>query len=128
MEGSHQTFPGSSASAYRLIPLAEFQEKIQDLDFHQYLPIFFDGLTEIENPYRFIAEQGIHDMLMKGGHKVLPVIPQLIIPIKSEYRGRVTGSDSATNADGSVFRGFEHEASRGHVHDAQGPAAPRHVR
>ena len=29
--------------------------------------------------------QGVFDMLEKGGAKVLPVIPQLIIPIKSKH-------------------------------------------
>lgn len=55
------------------------------LDFHHYLPIFFDGLRELEMPYAFLAEQGVYDMLSAGSNKVLPVIPQLIIPIKSEY-------------------------------------------
>ena len=32
-----------------------------------------------------MAVQGVFDMLEKGGAKVLPVIPQLIIPIKSKY-------------------------------------------
>lgn len=36
-------------------------------------------------PYAFLAEQGVYDMLSAGSNKVLPVIPQLIIPIKSEY-------------------------------------------
>ncbi|CAM9340964.1 unnamed protein product [Discosporangium mesarthrocarpum] len=57
---------------------------IQKLDFHHYLPIFFDGLREMEMPYAFLAEQGVYDMLSAGSNKVLPVIPQLIIPIKSE--------------------------------------------
>ena len=35
-------------------------------------------------PYAFLAEQGVYDMLSAGSNKVLPVIPQLIIPIKSE--------------------------------------------
>ncbi|EEB13070.1 conserved hypothetical protein [Pediculus humanus corporis] len=60
----------------------KWREDIELLDFHHYLPIFFDGLTEKENPFKFISEQGIHDMLVKAGHKVLPVIPQLILPIK----------------------------------------------
>lgn len=60
------------------------------LDFHHYLPIFFDGLRELEMPYAFLAEQGVYDMLSAGSNKVLPVIPQLIIPIKSEQR-RCTG-------------------------------------
>lgn len=57
---------------------------IEDLDFHHYLPMFFDGLTETEHPYKFLVEQGISDMLEHGGPKILPVVPQLIIPIKSK--------------------------------------------
>ncbi|XP_066583938.1 parkin coregulated gene protein-like [Prorops nasuta] len=56
---------------------------IQQLDFHHYLPMFFDGLTETDQPYKFLSEQGIADMLEAGGPKILPVIPQLIIPIKN---------------------------------------------
>jgi hypothetical protein len=56
--------------------------EIQKLDFHHYLPIFFDGLREVEEPFAFVAEQAVLDMLEAGSHKVLPVIPQLIIPIK----------------------------------------------
>lgn len=57
---------------------------ILNLDFHYYLPLFFDGLTEEEQPYKFVVEQGISDMLDHGGPKTLPVLPQLIIPIKSK--------------------------------------------
>ena len=59
--------------------------EIQQLDYHHYLPIFFEGIREKQDPYRFLAVQGVFDMLEKGGAKVLPVIPQLIIPIKSKY-------------------------------------------
>lgn len=55
---------------------------IEKLDFHYYLPMFFEGMTEVDQPYEFIARQGIHDMLSFGGTKILPVVPQLIIPIK----------------------------------------------
>lgn len=58
---------------------------ITKLDFHHYLPIFFDGLREMEEPYAFLAEQGIKDMLINANSKVLPVLPQLIIPIKSGW-------------------------------------------
>ena len=34
--------------------------EIQKLDFHHYLPIFFDGLREQEYPYCFVAEQGAY--------------------------------------------------------------------
>lgn len=57
--------------------------EIEKLDYHHYLPLFFDGLCETEHPWEFFARQGVHDMLEHGGSKILPVIPQLIIPIKS---------------------------------------------
>ncbi|XP_019382486.1 PREDICTED: parkin coregulated gene protein isoform X1 [Gavialis gangeticus] len=57
--------------------------EIEKLDYHHYLPLFFDGLCEMTFPYEFFARQGIHDMLEHGGDKILPVIPQLIIPIKN---------------------------------------------
>lgn len=57
---------------------------VQQLDYHHYLPIFFEGIREKQDPYRFLSVQGVFDMLEKGGAKVLPVIPQLIIPIKSK--------------------------------------------
>ena len=60
------------------------QVEIEKLDYHHYLPLFFDGLCETAHPYEFFARQGIHDMLEHGGKKILPVIPQLIIPIKSK--------------------------------------------
>nr|CAD7412687.1 unnamed protein product [Timema poppensis] len=50
--------------------------------------MFFDGLCETEHPYKFFARQGIEDMLAHGGNKILPVIPQLIIPIKNALNTR----------------------------------------
>lgn len=61
---------------------------IEKLDYHHYLPLFFDGLREKEDPYRFLAVQGVYDMLEKGGSKILPVVPQLIIPIKTALNTR----------------------------------------
>mmetsp|Transcript_53872 Transcript_53872/g.128061 ORF Transcript_53872/g.128061 Transcript_53872/m.128061 type:complete len:327 (-) Transcript_53872:62-1042(-) len=66
----------------------KWQVDIEKLDYHHYLPIFFDGLREKEEPYRFIAVQGTFDMLEHGGTKILPVIPQLIIPIKTALNTR----------------------------------------
>jgi len=62
--------------------------EIEKLDFHHYLPLFFDGLCETTHPYDFFARAGIEDMLKHGGTKILPVIPQLIIPIKSALNTR----------------------------------------
>jgi len=61
---------------------------IMSLDYHHYLPIFFEGIREKQEPYRFLSTQGTFDMLEKGGAKVLPVIPQLIIPIKTALNTR----------------------------------------
>jgi len=52
------------------------------LDYHLYLPIFFEGLRESQEPYKFLALQGCEELLERGGSKILPVLPQLIIPIK----------------------------------------------
>jgi hypothetical protein len=55
----------------------------KQLDYHHYLPIFFEGLRDTVDPYMSLALQGTNDLLTKGESKILPVIPQLIIPIKS---------------------------------------------
>merc|ERR1711953_17336 len=62
--------------------------EVEKLDYHHYLPLFFDGLCETAHPHEFFARQGIHDMLEHGEQKVLPVIPQLIIPIKNALNTR----------------------------------------
>merc|ERR1712110_1063726 len=66
----------------------QWKVDIDKLDYHHYLPIFFDGLREKEDPYRFMAVQGTYDMLEKGGPKILPVVPQLIIPVKTALNTR----------------------------------------
>eukprot|EP01062_Namystynia_karyoxenos_P069273 TRINITY_DN647_c0_g1_i1.p1 TRINITY_DN647_c0_g1~~TRINITY_DN647_c0_g1_i1.p1 ORF type:complete len:293 (+),score=128.50 TRINITY_DN647_c0_g1_i1:97-975(+) len=66
----------------------DWKVDIEKLDYHHYLPIFFDGLREKENPYRFLSVQGCFDLLEKGGSKILPTIPQLIIPIKTALNTR----------------------------------------
>jgi len=47
-----------------------------------------DGIREKEDPYRFLAVEGTHNMLDRGGSKILPVVPQLIIPIKAALNTR----------------------------------------
>lgn len=56
---------------------------VAKLDYHHYLPIFFDGLRELEQPYSFVSYQGSMDLLERGGPKILPTVPQLIIPLKT---------------------------------------------
>jgi len=62
--------------------------EIEKLDYHHYLPLFFDGLCETTAPYDFFARRGILDMLTKCPGKVVSVIPQLIIPIKNALNTR----------------------------------------
>ena len=63
----------------------KWTKNIEELDYNQLLPIFFDGIREKTEPYRFVAIQGLVDLLEKGGLKVFSVIPQLVIPIKSIF-------------------------------------------
>jgi hypothetical protein len=63
------------------------------VDYHHLLPIFFDGLREKEEPYRFLAVQGVFDLLTAAQGccaKVVPVIPQLIIPLKTALNTKDT--------------------------------------
>jgi len=66
----------------------KWKVEIEKLDYHHYLPIFFDGLREKKDPYRFLGIQGVFDLLEHGGAKILPVIPQLILPIKAALNTR----------------------------------------
>ena len=66
----------------------QWKVSFDKLDYHHYLPIFFDGVREKQEPYQFLARQGTYDLLSKatssnGQNRVLAVIPQLIIPMKA---------------------------------------------
>eukprot|EP00052_Salpingoeca_macrocollata_P027391 m.260043 g.260043 ORF g.260043 m.260043 type:complete len:223 (+) comp22738_c0_seq3:3630-4298(+) len=64
----------------------------EKLDYQHYLPLFFDGLSELQHPYAFFAEQGVKDLVAVAAEtapqKVLSVIPQLIIPLKNALNTR----------------------------------------
>ena len=60
----------------------EWKQDIELIDFNHYLPVFFHGLREIEEPYTYLCDKGLDDLLTFGKDKILPVLPQLIIPIK----------------------------------------------
>jgi hypothetical protein len=53
-----------------------------------YLPIFFDGLRDKEEPYFFFARRGILDMIESGPKRITAVLPQLIIFIKNALNTR----------------------------------------
>mmetsp|Transcript_81380 Transcript_81380/g.143643 ORF Transcript_81380/g.143643 Transcript_81380/m.143643 type:complete len:311 (+) Transcript_81380:71-1003(+) len=58
------------------------------IDYIHFLPIFFEGLREKEDPYRFLAIQGLHSLLEHSDMRTLPVVPQLILPIKAALNTR----------------------------------------
>jgi hypothetical protein len=59
------------------------------LDYHHYLPLFVSGLREVEEPYRFLAEEGSLNLIEAGGErKAQPVLPQLILPFKDALATR----------------------------------------
>lgn len=57
---------------------------LEELDYHFYLPLLFDGLCETEKPYTTLVELGISSMLDACSDRVLECIPQLVMPMKSE--------------------------------------------
>eukprot|EP00826_Nyctotherus_ovalis_P064245 TRINITY_DN941_c0_g1_i3.p1 TRINITY_DN941_c0_g1~~TRINITY_DN941_c0_g1_i3.p1 ORF type:complete len:234 (-),score=48.93 TRINITY_DN941_c0_g1_i3:293-994(-) len=64
----------------------QWKTKPSQLNYNLYLPLFFEGLREKQDPYRFIAVQGTFDLLDEGEANIGKVIPQLIIPIKGNNR------------------------------------------
>lgn len=71
------------------VPKIQWKVDVEKLDYHHYLPLFFDGLREQEHPYEFLSLEGTLNMLERGGSKILPVVPQLIIPIKVALNTRI---------------------------------------
>ncbi|XP_023243281.1 parkin coregulated gene protein homolog isoform X2 [Centruroides sculpturatus] len=66
----------------------QWKVNIKDLDYKIYLPIFFDGLSELEHPYDFFAVNGIIDMVNANGEKALEVLSFVIPPIKKALKTR----------------------------------------
>ena len=44
----------------------QWKIEIDKLDFHHYLPLFFSGLRELEQPYEFLAYEGVMDAVKKA--------------------------------------------------------------
>lgn len=60
----------------------------EKFNYQLYLPIFFDGIREKVEPYRFLAIQGTFDLLDHVKDNVVKVIPQLILPLKAALNTR----------------------------------------
>lgn len=63
---------------------------IENINFQQYLPIFFSGLVEKQDPYRFVAFEGIFELLETSTktEKVLPNLPQIMKSVKTAMNTR----------------------------------------
>ncbi|KAJ9448878.1 hypothetical protein DIPPA_12220 [Diplonema papillatum] len=53
------------------------------LEYHFFLPLFFDGLREVAEPYRTLAVQGCIDLVLGAPSKSLACLPKLIPAIRS---------------------------------------------
>ncbi len=59
---------------------------LDNLDYEYYLPIFFDGLQCKDNPARFLARQGIEDLLFASRgfpNRIKVCVPSLIKPLRN---------------------------------------------
>ena len=59
---------------------------LDNLDYEFYLPIFFDGLQCKDNPARFLARQGIEDLLFAARgfpNRIKVCVPSLIKPLRN---------------------------------------------
>ena len=72
------------AVQHRSSNIINWKVDIHQMDLHRYLPMFFEGIREKHEPYRFFAVEGCVDIMNAGGEKVTPVLPSLILHIKSK--------------------------------------------
>eukprot|EP00164_Ancoracysta_twista_P004994 GFYU01006803.1.p1 GENE.GFYU01006803.1~~GFYU01006803.1.p1 ORF type:complete len:548 (+),score=149.15 GFYU01006803.1:99-1742(+) len=64
-------------------------ERVKDLDLEYYVPLFFEGLRETSDPYCFIANQGVREMLLVGKKKrVARALPQIISSVQKALHTR----------------------------------------
>jgi hypothetical protein len=57
--------------------------ELEKLGYKYYFPIFLEGLRETQEPYKFLAEQGCYGLIARGQGKIKEVLPDIILPIKS---------------------------------------------
>ena len=60
----------------------DWKIQAERLDYHHFLPIFFDGVREPGEPHRSISFKGTYELLKANTKKSILCIPQLILPIK----------------------------------------------
>jgi hypothetical protein len=68
----------------------QWKVPLEKLDYSYYLPLFASGLREVEFPYCFIAQAGFADLLAGAPEqRIVPVVPQLILPLRNAINTRV---------------------------------------
>jgi len=63
-------------------------QAIEKLDLHHHLPIFMSGLRETEEPFQSLSLYGTLDLLASAGDRALPVVPQMIQPLREALTTR----------------------------------------
>ncbi|TYZ58544.1 hypothetical protein PybrP1_009562 [[Pythium] brassicae (nom. inval.)] len=66
----------------------QWQVNVAKLDFSHYLPIFMEGLRDLDEPYHFLALNGTMDLLEKGENRVLACVAHLVLPMKQNLSTR----------------------------------------
>lgn len=66
----------------------QWQVDITKLDLNHYLPIFMEGLRDLDEPYQFLALNGTLDLLEKGENRVLACVAHLVLPMKQNLSTR----------------------------------------
>eukprot|EP00276_Gloeochaete_wittrockiana_P010309 CAMPEP_0184649464 /NCGR_PEP_ID=MMETSP0308-20130426/6840_1 /TAXON_ID=38269 /ORGANISM="Gloeochaete witrockiana, Strain SAG 46.84" /LENGTH=185 /DNA_ID=CAMNT_0027082209 /DNA_START=702 /DNA_END=1256 /DNA_ORIENTATION=- len=66
-------------------------ETLDAKDAEEYALLFFEGLREKEDPYRFVAIQGIFDLLQYHPDKIQNVLPKIVQAIKTALNTRDSG-------------------------------------
>jgi hypothetical protein len=66
----------------------QWQVDLAQLDYAHYLPMFIEGIRELDEPYHFLAVTATMDLLEKGDGRPLPCLPLLILPIKHNLMTR----------------------------------------
>ena len=62
----------------RKVAGSQEESALQSLDLGKFFPIFFEGLRETQDPYRFLADAGLNDIIGLGSETILPLIPKII--------------------------------------------------
>lgn len=53
-----------------------------DVDLATWLPVFVDGARETNDMLRMIAVQGAKDMMRLPSHRIVPLVPSLVAPLR----------------------------------------------